>query len=354
MTIEQNWSDQFTVGVEEELMILDAETFEQRPEVDAIVAAIGDVDGEVKQELFASVVELTTGICETPAQTIEKLHALRRAASRAAETRGLVLAGAGSHPLSDPTAQAIASNPRYGEFVAYAGISAKRQGVSGLHVHVGMPDADACLRVLERVLPWLPVVLALSANSPYFDGRETGMMSIRAEILGILPRHSAPPAFESFAAWEHFVERFVAAGLVPGYSALHWDIRPHPTFGTLEIRAADQPTSLEHTGRLVSLLHGLCVWAVEQPALAPDAGRRGVYEQNRWAAARFGPRATLLHPERDGAAAVPELYAELVERIGVVPGFDPETCEGDRQLAVGRSEGLRAVCADLAARFAVL
>ena len=350
MTIEQNWSEEFSVGVEEELMILDAETFEQRPEVDEIIAGVGAVDGEVKQELFASVVELTSGVCETPAQAIEKLRALRGAASRAAGEHGLVLAGAGSHPLSDPKTQSIASNPRYSEFVAYAGISAKRQGVSGLHVHVGMPDADACLRTLERVLPWLPVVLALSANSPYFDGRESGMMSIRAEILGILPRHGAPPAFETFADWERFVERFVAAGLVPGYSALHWDIRPHPTFGTLEIRAADQPTSLGHTGRLVLLLYGLCVWAIEQPVLAPDAGRRGVYEQNRWAAARFGPRATLLHPERDGFAGVPELYAELVERIGVVPGFDPATCEGDRQLAVGRAEGLRAVCADLAAR----
>ena len=331
-------------------MILDAKTLEQRPEVDAIVASVDDVDGEVKQELFASVVELTSGVCETPTQTIEKLRALRQAASRAAAVHGLVLAGAGSHPLSDPTTQTIASNPRYAEFVGYAGISAKRQGVSGLHVHVGMPDAASCLRTLERVLPWLPVVLALSANSPYFDGRESGMMSIRAEILGILPRHGAPPAFETFADWERFVERFVAAGLVPGYSALHWDIRPHPTYGTLEIRAADQPTSLEHTGKLLSLLYGLCIWAVDQPALAPDAGRRGVYEQNRWAAARFGPRATLLHPEREGTSAVPALYAELVERIGVVPGFDAETCEGDRQLSVGRAEGLQAVCADLAAR----
>jgi carboxylate-amine ligase len=275
---------------------------------------------------------------------------LRHAAAAAAKELGLVLAGAGSHPSSDPTKQEIASNPRYGEFVEYAGISARRQGVSGLHVHVGMPDAESCLRTLERVLPWLPVVLALSANSPYFDGKETGMASMRAEILAILPRHGAPPAFESFADWERFVERFIAAGLVRGYSGLHWDVRPHPTYGTLEIRAADQPTSLSQTGALVALLHGLCVWAAEQPPLPAEAGRRGVYEQNRWAAARFGPRAELLHPERDGSASVPQLYAELVERIGVVPGLDPELCEGDRQLAVGRVEGLQAVCADLVAR----
>src|SRR5207244_12575053 len=103
--LEENLSDELPVGVEEQLMILDAETFEHRPEVDAIIAGDGDVDVEVKQELFASVVELTSGVCETPAQTIEKLRPLREAASRAANTRGLVLAGAGSHPLSDPTAQ---------------------------------------------------------------------------------------------------------------------------------------------------------------------------------------------------------------------------------------------------------
>src|SRR5205807_5433947 len=139
-----------------------------------------------------------------------------------------------------------------------------------------------------------PLVLALSANSPWFEGRRTGMMSTRAEILSLLPRHSAPPAFETWADWEELVDRFVQAGVVDNYNAMHWDIRPHPSYGTLEVRMPDQPTSLELTIRLVELVHALCRWGLEAERREPLS--RAVYDQNRWAASRFGPRAELIHP----------------------------------------------------------
>ena len=110
-----------------------------------------------------------------------------------AEHNGYRVAAAGSYPTSIPSEQEIAPVDRYRDFVEYAGPAARRQGVSGLHVHIGMPDAETCFRVMETILPWLPFVLALSANSPYFEGRDTGMLSIRAEVLGFLPRHGAPP-----------------------------------------------------------------------------------------------------------------------------------------------------------------
>jgi carboxylate-amine ligase len=210
-----------------------------------------------------------------------------------------------------------------------------------------MPDAETCFRVMETILPWLPLVLALSANSPYFEGRETGMLSIRAEVLGLLPRNGAPPAFRDYAEWERFIERMAATGLADDYTSFWWDVRPHPRFGTLEIRTPDQATSIGRTASLVALLHALCAWAIESPPRPFDPGERGVYEQNRWAASRFGPHGKLIHPDRDEALTVAALARDLPVPLH---GLDPETCEADRQLEIGRAQGLTAVCADLVER----
>jgi carboxylate-amine ligase len=214
------------------------------------------------------------------------------------------------------------------------------------------------MQALEGVLPWLPLVLALSANSPYLAGEETGLASKRAEVLAELPRAAAPPAFGSYAAWEGFVERFVRLGLADSYTRFWWDIRPHPTFGTLEIRAPDQPTSVELSAAFAALLQALCATVLDGPATAP--ANRGDYAQNRWAAFRFGPRAELIHPDGQRLVPVEELAYELlaliepaVRELGTVDllrKLHPRRCEGDRQLEVGRAQGLKAVAVEVAER----
>jgi glutamate---cysteine ligase / carboxylate-amine ligase len=346
--IEQHFRRTLTVGVEEEVMILDRETLSPQPRVQLFIAATdnGRLPGVVKTELHASIVELATDVSENVDEAVGKLAELRNAAAAIAQANGLEIAAAGSHPTAVPEQLEVAPADRYREFVAYAGPSARRQGVSGLHVHIGMPDADTCFRVMETIIPWLPVVLALSANSPYFEGRETGMLSIRAEVLAFLPRHGAPPPVRSYAEWERFVERMTATGLAGDYTTFWWDVRPHPRFGTLEVRMPDQPTSLERTAAFVHLIRDLCAWALEQPARAFEPGERGVYDQNRWAASRFGPHGKLVHPDRDEALTV----AELVRELPVATSLDGSSCEADRQLEIGRASGLRAVCADLVER----
>jgi carboxylate-amine ligase len=346
--IEQHFRRTLTVGVEEEVMILDRETLSPQPRVQLFVAATdnGGLPGVVKTELHASIVELATDVSENVDEAVGKLAELRNAAAAIAQANGLEIAAAGSHPTAVPEQLEVAPADRYREFVAYAGPSARRQGVSGLHVHIGMPDADTCFRVMETIIPWLPVVLALSANSPYFEGRETGMLSIRAEVLAFLPRHGAPPPVRSYAEWERFVERMTATGLAGDYTTFWWDVRPHPRFGTLEVRMPDQPTSLERTAAFVHLIRDLCAWALEQPARAFEPGERGVYDQNRWAASRFGPHGKLVHPDRDEALTV----AGLVRELPVATSLDGSSCEADRQLEIGRASGLRAVCTDLVER----
>jgi carboxylate-amine ligase len=347
--IEQNFGRSLTVGVEEELWILDAETLALAPGVETLVHG-GDaraLPGSLKTELHASVVELATDSSDTADEAVERMFELRRAASDIAAQNGLQVAAAGSYPTSIPSEQEIAPVDRYREFVEYAGPSARRQGVSGLHVHIGMPDAETCFRVMESILPWLPLVLALSANSPYLEGRDTGMLSARAEVLGILPRHGAPPAFRDYADWERFIERMAETGLASDYTSFWWDVRLHPRLGTLEVRAPDQPTSAECSADFIRLIRDLCEWALSAPPRPFDPGERGVYEQNRWAASRFGPHGKLIHPDRNVALSVAELAEELPVPLG---RLDPTSCEGDEQLAVGRARGLQAVCAELVER----
>ena len=343
-------------------MILDAGTLEQVPAVETILkdARRLELPGRLGTELFASVVELKTGICASAREAVGALGELRRAAAGIAERHGLRLAAAGTHPFTRPEEQPIVQKPRYLGFVEYAGVSARRQGVNGLHVHVGMPSADECFHAIEGVLPWLPLVLAVSANSPYVAGEETGLASNRAEILAQLPRSGAPPAFDSYSGWEAFVERLMALGVAPNYTVMWWDIRPHPAFGTLEIRMPDQQTSLTRTAALVALLQALSVFALHGPALPADPAARGLYQQNRWAALRFGPRARLIEPGGDSIADAPELGARLLAllrpvlaELGSAPlveSFDFGSCEGDQQLEIGRARGLEEVCRELVDR----
>jgi len=328
-------------------MVLDGETLLLAPRADELIAASegAGLPGTLKSELFASALELNTNICSSPDEAAEALAELRRGAAALAAARGLEVAAAGSHPMSRPEDEAIAEEQRYKEFVVYAGVSARRQGVSGLHVHVGMESPDACFHALEGVLPWLPVVLALSVNSPYLAGEETGLMSNRAEVLAQLPRSGAPPAFRSYAEWEAFVERFVRLGMAAEYTRFWWDVRPHPRFGTLEIRMPDQPTALERSMMVVTLLVELCRTVLDEPERAHDPAGRGLYQQNRWAAARFGLDAELFHPDGERTAKARELAAELAGAT-----LEKSKTEAERQLEVGRSRGLEAVCADLVER----
>jgi glutamate---cysteine ligase / carboxylate-amine ligase len=326
-------SSRWSVGIEEELFVLDAETLEPR----AVPAEILDAP-RLKAELFAAVIELNTSICRDVPEAAEELGTLRREASRRARERGLVLAAAGTWPTAVSEEQAITEDDGYRRFVEYAGISARRQFCSGLHVHIGVAGPEECMERLEAVLPWLPMLLAVSANSPYTAGVESGLASVRGELLALLPRSGAPPVFGSYAEWERFAERLVALGLADEITRIWWDIRPHPRYGTLEVRVPDQPTRLATTVALAEVVRALV--AGERSSGQAD---RGIYSQNRWAALRFGPAAELVHP--DGKQLVPAraLLAELgnelevdVQELGLLD-------QAGEQLELGRRAGLRSL-----------
>jgi len=359
--IEQHFgeSSPFSLGVEEEVMILDGETLAPVGAVDVLLRGAEGLDlpGTLKTELHASVVELNTDVCATALEALGALRRLRAAADGIARANGLRIAAAGAHPVARAEDLPVVAEPRYEEMVAHVGASARRQGVNGLHVHVGVASPDACFHALEGILPWLPLVLALSVNSPYVAGVETGLLSNRAVALAELPRSGGPPAFRSYEEWEAWVERLVRIGVAADYTRIWWDVRPHPRFGTLELRMPDQPTAVERSGALVALVQALVATVLRSPPRAFAPERRGDYQQNRWAALRFGMDAELIHPDGERAVAAAELRDELVVLVGPVARelggeelLELGEPEAARQLEIGRSQGLDALCADLVER----
>jgi carboxylate-amine ligase len=326
-------SSPYSLGVEEELMILDAETLLPAAGIGVLVRESEGLDlpGRLKTELHASIVELNTNVCESVDEAVAALRELRAAAARIAGENGLAIAAAGSHPTVVLESLPIVQEERYLQMIQRVGRAARRQGVNGLHVHVGVESADRCWERLEAVLPWLPVVLAQAANSPFADGETTGMLSNRVGILAELPRSGVPPAFGSYGAWEGWVERLVQLGVIDDETRIWWDVRPHPRLGTIEIRVADQPTSLERTGLVVRMLRDLVEHA------APRVADRGHYLQNRFEAAHRGLDAELVHPDGDRVATARELARELL-------GEEPPEPEAHAQLAASD------VAADLVAR----
>jgi carboxylate-amine ligase len=346
-----------SLGVEEELMILDASTYEQVAAVDRILGRAEGLQlpGRLKTELFASVFETNTNVCATVAEVDEALPVLRRTAAEAAAAEGLAVAAAASHPFARPEAQPIVKEQRYITFVGYGGISVRRQGVQGLHVHVGMPSAEECWRCLDGIAPWLPVLLALSANSPWFGGELTGMASNRAPVLAELPRGGAPPAFADYGDWEAWVERLVALGVMEDYTRIWWDVRPHPKLGTLEVRMPDQPTDVRLSTAFAALVQAMCATVLDGGLPGPSP--RADYVQNRWSAARFGPRARLIHPDGGSFPTASELAVELFERVRpaaerldaweALGRLDPSACEADLQ---ARAASPQEAAAELVAR----
>jgi carboxylate-amine ligase len=321
-------SPAFSVGLEEELFVLDGETLEPAAVPEDVLDGV-----RLKPELFATMLELTTSVCAEVGEAVEELAALRLEARRRLRGHGLELAASGTWPTAVLGQQPVAPLEPLQRFADYAGSAALRQHCSGLHVHVGVASPEECMGRLEAVLPLLPAILALSANSPYASGAETGLASTRAELLTLLPRAGAPPAFAGFEEFLRFAGLLVELGLADDLMRLWWDVRPHPRLGTLEIRAADQPTRLADTAALAELCHALVVAA--DPVAAP--ADRGLYAQNRWAALRFGHEARLVDPEAHVLRAPRELLAAAGLDVPDVPD------QAGEQLAVGRAEGLRAL-----------
>src|SRR5215203_380193 len=252
----------FTLGIEEELMICDAESLDLAQAIEVILGDLPeDVPGQVKPELMQSVLEVATLPCGGVAEAGGQLRELRRVVREVGDRHGLVIGAAGTHPAALYEDQLIVDRPRYKELAAELSWIAEQELIFGTHVHVGIDDAEKAIYIADGMRGYLPLLLGMSSNSPLWRGRQTGMMSSRTPVFRAFPRVGIPPYYGSWDVYSHRVEQMMRGGAIPDYTYLWWDVRPHPNFGTVELRVLDQQTRVEHTigfaALAVSLVHRL-------------------------------------------------------------------------------------------------
>jgi carboxylate-amine ligase len=310
----------YTIGIEEELMIVDAGSYELVNAIESVLEDAGAADttaGEIKPELMESVLEIATRPAANTAEAGEQLRALRRQVCEIAAPRGLAIGSAGTHPFALWEDQRIASRQRYRELVNALRFVARQELIFGLHVHVGLDDPDKAIHVANGMRVHLPVLLALSANSPFWRGDGTGMASTRLPIFRAFPRVGVPPSYRDWADYERQIEFMVSSGVMEDYTYLWYDVRPHPKLGTVEIRACDAQTRVEHTLGLAALIQAM----VKELAEHFDEGKQlGEYpwqmlDENRWLAARHGLGGELVDLPTNARVATKALAQRLLDRL---------------------------------------
>ncbi|HEX3294707.1 MAG TPA: YbdK family carboxylate-amine ligase [Solirubrobacterales bacterium] len=238
----------FTVGIEEELMICDAETLELAQAIETILGDLPeDVPGEVKPELMQSVLEVATLPCANIGEAADQLRQLRRCVREVADRNGLVIGAAGTHPSAHYEDQLIVDQPRYKQLAAELKWIAEQELIFGAHVHVGIDDAEKAIFIADSMRGYLPLLLGMSSNSPLWQGKTTGMMSSRTPVFRAFPRVGIPPYYGNWETYSNRVEQMMRGGAIPDYTYLWWDVRPHPNLGTVELRVFDQQTRVDLT-----------------------------------------------------------------------------------------------------------
>jgi carboxylate-amine ligase len=304
----------FTVGIEEELMLLDPATLDLSQGIETILADVPDEHAaQVKPELFKSVLEVATTPCDDIASATEQLAGLRRLVGGIAERNGMLVGAAGTHPFALCDEQEIVERPRYRELVADLGFIAERELIFGTHVHVGIDSPDKAIYVADGIRRHLPLLLALSSNSPFWEGRNTGMMSARTPVFRAFPRQGVPPHYGSWEIYARRVGQMTGSGAIEDYTYLWWDVRPHPNLGTVELRAFDAQTRVESVAAIVALARCL-VAAFSERAPAPQP--RLFIDENKWRAARYGLDADLVDPAKDTERPARDAIRELLELAG--------------------------------------
>jgi len=305
----------YSIGIEEELMIVGGDSLDLVNAIEALLAAT-QLD-EIRPELMESVLEIATKPCpDVPAAGVE-LRALRRRVREVAAEQGLLIGSAGTHPFAMWEQQRIVQRPRYRDLINALRFVARQELIFGLHVHVGLDDPEKAIHVANGMRVHVPILQALSANSPFWRGDRSGLMSTRTPIFRAFPRVGIPPAYRG---WEHYqaeIKFMVDSGVMEDYTYLWYDVRPHPRFGTVEIRACDAQTRVEHTLGLTALIQAM----VKELAEHFDSGAPltdypwQMLDENKWLAARHGMDGELVDLPTNERITSKALAARLLERL---------------------------------------
>ncbi|HWG57213.1 MAG TPA: YbdK family carboxylate-amine ligase [Gaiellaceae bacterium] len=304
----------FTIGVEDELMLVDPATLKLAPQVDRVLALVSD-DARFTRELRSAQIEIVTPVCENAAEACAELSDARR------KIVGLLdgsigIAAAGTHPFSTDWGT-IADGDRYRAIADEFTWAARRSLACGLHVHVAVPGAERALAVYNALRSYLPLIAALGTNSPFIEGFDSGLCSIRPKLNEAFPRAGVPPRFDSWEALVEFIDWGRSGGLFPDHTHFWWDLRPHLDHGTLELRAADAQTRVEDAAAIAALFQALVLTLAErhdEGDVLPVHDTHRITE-NAWRAYRYGVRGWLVDLDTGEPQPTRELLASLIDDV---------------------------------------
>jgi len=316
----------FTLGIEEEFQTVDPVTRDLRSHIQSQIIAQGKMrlQERVKPEMHGSVVEVGTGICRTIAEARAEVCELRKNMVRLAEENNLRLAAAGTHPFADWKAQEIFPDDRYRVIVEDMQQVARANLIFGLHVHIGIEDRETTIQLMNAARYFLPHILALSVNSPFWKGYNTGLKSYRCKVFDKFPRTNIPDYFQSYGEYENFVNLLIKTHCIDNAKKIWWDLRPHPFFGTLEFRICDIPMRADETIALAALMQAVVVklYNLYSVNMGFRLYRRALLMENKWRASRYGTEGKLIDFGRQEELPARELIGELLEFVDdVVDGL---------------------------------
>ncbi len=330
MPIVFNSSDGPSVGVEMELELVDRGTGELVSAASEILEQIGvshpgAVHPRAKHELFECTIEIITDVCHSAGEARADLTRTLDEVQAAAAERGLAAMCSGSHPFSRPNAQVVSPDPRYEKLVGEMQWMARRLQIFGVHVHVGVRSAEKVIPIANALAGYIPHLLALSASSPYWEGEDTGLASCRAKVFEGLPTAGLPPTLDDWSEFEQFVDTLVTSQAISTIREVWWDIRPHPDFGTVELRMCDGLPTLTEVAAVTALSQSLVTWLdhLLDKGYRLPRHRDWILQQNKWRAGRHGIEASLIvddqgaqQPLRDAVVETLEELEPIANRLG--------------------------------------
>ncbi len=309
----------FTLGIEEELMIVDEETLDLSNSIESLLSDLSEIptEGEVKPELMESVCEIATTPVRNTVEAGAQLRALRRTVNQVAQQHGLAIGSAGTHPFALWEDQRIVARPRYRDLISGLQFVARQEIIFGIHVHVGVDHPDKAIHVTNGMRVHLPLLLALSGNSPFWRGDNTGLDSTRTPIFRAFPRVGIPPRYDDFEDWSRRIEFMTKSKVIGDYTYIWHDVRPHPNFGTIEVRVMDSQTRVEHTLAIAALIQAMAKELAEHYEAGKELSRYPyeMLDENKWLAARHGLEGELVDLPATDRVAAAELGRRLMERL---------------------------------------
>lgn len=347
--------DDFTLGIEEEYQIIDPESRELTSYVQEFFEEGRLVlEDQLQPEFLRSQIEVGSKICRSIDEVRDELIRLRRTVSEVAESHGLAIAAASTHPFSRWMDQEVTAAERYTTQERKLAEVIRRLLIFGMHVHVGIEDKDLLIDVMDQARYFLPHLLALSTSSPFWHGRETGLKSYRSIVFENMPRSGPPPAFSSWYEYEAFIDTLVSTNSIEEASLIWWDMRPHPKYPTLEFRMCDICTRVDEALCIAALILALVAKLIQlrRRNISWRRYRPALIRENKWRAIRYGVEGRLIDfgkreevPVRDLALELLELVDDVLDPLGVrreaeyVQTILDEGTSADRQLATWRETG---------------